>query len=273
MTKPPEAVSEDFKKKVKRNVAKNFDRSYRKYQAFEDRHRFFYSLALKLADSIELQPETAVLDVGCGSGISAKALNDRFACRVLGVDLSEKMVAAGQALCRDPDIRLVVGDGECLIDLAAGRQFDYVLYNASIFIFPDVDRTLQEAHTCLRPGGKIAFSFYPQLVGPEGEDLLRAAFTRLGEPLPRYKVMTGYDQACQALERFCGEVAQHQWVRPLDLGFLKDFFSIPAQSSSLFPGETYEIRLQKAAVLLDTLSDVGGQGRIVWRMAAGVKSS
>ncbi len=273
MTNKAETASVNFKKKVKHNVAENFNRSYRKYQVFEDKHRFFYTLALKLADSIDLRPETAVLDVGCGNGISARALNDRFACRVLGVDLSEKMVAAGQDLCDGADVRLVVGDGECLLEVAAGHPFDYVLYNASIFIFPDVDRTIQEAHACLRPGGKIAFSFYPELVGPEDEDLLREAFIRLGEPLPRYKVMTGYDQACRALALYCDEVARHEWVRPLDLGFLKDFFSIPAQSASLFPGLDYEARLQKATALLDTLSDVSEQGRIVWRMASGVKGA
>lgn len=271
MTKPSEAVSESFKKKVKRNVAENFDRSCRIYRTFEDRHRFFYNLALKLAESIGLQPETAVLDVGCGSGISARALNDHFACRVLGVDLSEKMVAAGQALCRNQDIRLVVGDGERLADLAAGQQFDYVLYNASIFIFPDVDRTFREAHACLRPGGKIAFSYYPELVGPGESDLLVEAFTRLGEPMPRFKVVTDYGRACRALEHYCGGITRHQWVRPLDLEFLKDFFSIPAQSSSLFPGLEYETRLKKVAALLATLSGESEQGRLVWRMAEGAK--
>jgi len=271
MTTPSAAVSENFKKKVKRSVADNFDRSYLKYQSFEERHRFFYTLALKLAESIDLQAETAVLDVGCGSGISARALHDRYTCRVLGVDLSEKMVAAGQDLCRDPDIQLVVGDGERLAGLTAGHLFDYVLYNASIFIFPDVDRTFQEAYACLRPGGKIAFSFYPELVGPQGEDLLPAAFSRIGETLPRYKVITGYDQACQALENRCGNITRHQWVRPLDLEFLNDFFSIPAQSSSLFPGLDYETRLEKVAALLATLAEEAGKGKIVWRMAESTK--
>ena len=272
MTKPSaEAVSESFKKKVKRNVAENFDQSYRKYQTFEDRHRFFYSLAVKLAESIDLQPGTAVLDVGCGNGISARALNDRFGCRVLGVDLSDKMVAAGRSLCPGPDISLVVGDGERLVELTAGQQFDYVLYNASIFIFPDVDQSFREASACLRPGGKIAFSFYPELVGPEGEDLMREAFSRLGEPMPRYKVITPYKRVCQVLARYCSVIGHYRWVRPLDLDFLKDFFAIPAQSSSLFPGKTYESRLPRTTALLDTLSDFSEQGRIVWRMAAGAK--
>jgi len=225
-----------------------------------------------MADRINLQPKTSVLDVGCGSGISAKALNDRFACRILGVDLSEKMVAAGQALCSSEDVCLRVGDGESLTDLVAGRVFDYVLYNASIFIFPDVDCTIREAFGCLRPGGKIAFSFYPELVGPGETDLMAEAFRRLGEPAPRFKVVTDYDRACLALERYCDEIFHHQWVRPLDFEFLNDFYSIPAQSASLFPGLDYAARQQKVAALFATLENVGEQGRIVWRMAEGVKA-
>jgi len=90
--------------------------------------------------------------------------------------------------------------------------------------------------------------------------------------MPRYKVITGYEQACPALARYCDVIDHHQWIRPLDLDFLKDFFAIPAQSSSLFPGETYEIRLPKTMALLDTLSDFSEQGKIVWRMASGVKA-
>jgi SAM-dependent methyltransferase len=271
MKKKIPTASADFKARVKRNVADNFDRSYHKYQAFEDRHRFFYSLALKLADCIRLQPESSVLDVGCGSGISAQALHERHACRVLGVDLSAKMVSQGLSRIRNPSIRLVVGDGERLIDQAAGRRFDYVLYNAAIFIMPDVDRTLQEAHACLRPGGKIAYSFYPELAGSADEDLLAVAFDRAGEPRPRFKVVTDYERAGQALETVCGNITHHRWERPLDLGFLKDFFSIPAQSASLFPGLAYEERLDKVDALLGTLAGEVAAGKIVWRMAEGTK--
>ena len=93
-----------------------------------------------------------MLDVGCGSGISALVLNKHFSCRVLGVDLSEKMVEAGRLLCDSPDICLKVGDGEKLADVAGDQVFDYVLYNASIFIFPDVEQTHKGGSRLSAPG-------------------------------------------------------------------------------------------------------------------------
>jgi ubiquinone/menaquinone biosynthesis C-methylase UbiE len=261
----------DFKDKVKRNVADNFDQSFQIYQTFEDNHRFFASLALKLAEAIALKEQSSVLDVGCGNGISAKALNERFGCRVLGVDLSAQMIAAGQVNCSSPDIRLIQGDGEQLSRIVDDQRFDYVLYNASIFIFPDVTATLAESFKCLRPGGKIAFSFYPQILGEKNEDLLTLAFERLGQPVPRFRVITDYDKASRALEERCGNISHHQWERPLDIGFLQDFFSIPAQSASLFPGRTYAERRGLAVQLFAGLEDKRDKGRIVWRMAEGIK--
>ncbi len=262
-----------FNEKVKINVKDNFDQSCQMYNAFEEKHHFFASLALKLAERINIKPDSIVLDVGCGNGISAQVLNKYFSCRVLGVDLSEKMIESGRLLCDSPDIRLLVGDGEKLADIAGDQIFDYVLYNASIFIFPDVEQTIREAAGCLRPGGKIAFSFYPSLEVASGEDLLAEAFKRLGEPIPRFRVITDYDKACRALSLYCVNVTNHRWVRPLDIEFLQDFFSIPAQSASLFPGRGYEARRELVCRLFPTLSDLSDKASIVWRMAEGTKAA
>jgi SAM-dependent methyltransferase len=264
--------STGFKDKVKRHVASNFDQSLLLYQAFEEKHHFFSALALKLAESVGVAERSAILDVGCGYGVSAKLLYERLGCRVVGVDLSPKMIAEGRSFCDRTGIHLFVGDGEKLSDVVGDRRFDFVLYNASIFIFPDVSQTIEEAYKCLRTGGKIAFSFYPQLIGEENEALFDVAFQRLGEPLPRFLVITDYSDACAALKKSCGNVCHHRWVRPLNIEFLQDFFSIPAQSASLFPGRTYEVRRDLVKRLFATLGDMTGNASVIWRMAEGIKA-
>lgn len=265
--------AESFNTKVKRNVARNFDQSIRLYREFEDKHGFFEALTLKMAAAIGIEERASVLDIGCGYGVSAQALHDRLGCRVLGVDLSPEMIAAGRSYCQGAGIELCVGDGENLSPVVEARRFDYALYNASIFIFPDVSRAIAESCRCLCDGGKIAFSFYPQLLGEDDADLFALAFERLGEPLPRFRVITGYAKACEALKSRCADICHHRWVRPLDIEILKDFFSIPAQSASLFPGRDYEARREMAMRLFDTLDDQTKTGRIVWRMAEGTKST
>ena len=98
----------DFNDKVKRNVAKNFDQSIGVYQAFEARHRFFSTYAIKLAESIGIKDGSSVLDVGCGYGLSANVLNARYGCSVLGIDLSPEMIAAERFLEKNERIRLMV---------------------------------------------------------------------------------------------------------------------------------------------------------------------
>ena len=263
----------DFKEKVKRNVADNFDQSIGMYQAFEKKYGFFASYALKLAESIGLQKGASVLDVGCGYGVSAEVLNARYGCQVLGVDLSPEMIAAGRYLEKNAAINLVVGDGENLAPVIGDRRFDYVLYNASIFIFPDLAKAIDEALDRLQSGGKIAFSYYPQLIGKDGADLFDVAFRRLGEPLPRFRVISDYPDACKALADRCGHIRHHRWTRSLDIGFMQDFFRIPAQSASLFPGRSYAERCARVERLFATLADRQGDGQVVWRMAEGTKTS
>ncbi len=265
-------ASEDFEKKLKRNVADNFNQSYHLYHTFEAKHRLFETLALALAAFIELPQGSDVLDVGCGNGISARALHDKYGCRVLGVDLSEKMVAAGKSLCRSDDIQLMVGDGERLRSIVGRRRFDCVVYNASIFIFPDAARSIREAAACLKPGGTIGFSYYPD-IQDAGGDLILRLFERIGHPPPKYRVITDYHQVCRAIERHCGPVKQHGWRLPLDAGFLIDFFSIPAQSASLFPGRDINARRELVRRLFADLQEVAEKGSIVWRLGYGRKKT
>ena len=263
----------DFNEKVKRNVAANFDQSIRIYQAFEEKYQFFTSYTMKLAESIALGYDTSVLDVGCGYGLSAGVLNTRYGCRVLGIDLSPQMIATGQSLEHNEGISLMVADGENLPRAVKSQQFDYVLFNASIFIFPDVNKAIDQAFNCLSDSGKIAFSFYPQLLGDDQSDLFAVAFERLGVPLPRFRVITDYPEACKSLEDRCGNIRHHRWKQPLNISFLQDFFSIPAQSASLFPGRSYKERSNLVKQLFTTLDDAQGNGQIVWRMAEGTKLS
>ncbi len=256
-------------RKIKKVVAGNFDKSFDRYRAFEEKYRFFADLTLRLAAAAEIKKGATILDIGCGNGASAEVLQNNFKGRVVGIDLSGQMIADGRKSIRNPDIRLEVGDAVNPQAVVGKQRFDAALYNASIFIIPDAKESLKAAATCLKPEGVLGFSFYPQILSAEGEDLFPTAYERCARKQPKTWVITSYEKALDGLHEVCGRVTESVWERPFNLDFLSDFFSIPAQSNSLFPRLDYSERRQLVPELFSTLAPEAPSAKIVWRLAVG----
>jgi SAM-dependent methyltransferase len=101
----------------------------------------------RIARHLDLkEPLADALDVGCGTGLSTRALT-RIARRVVGIDLSAEMIA--QAAQR-AGVAYLVGAAEALP--VPDASFD-LLTIASAFHWMDRDRALAEVRRVLRPGG------------------------------------------------------------------------------------------------------------------------
>ena len=119
------------------------------------------------------EPGAAVIDVGCGTGRTTKALADR-GFDVVGVDQSRSMIEAAREDYADIEFR--VDDATDLSD--PDGVFDYALfsYNGLDCIYPKAQRVqaLREIHRVLRSGGVFAFSshnwlyVFPALVSDFG---------------------------------------------------------------------------------------------------------
>ena len=258
-------------RKIKKVVSGNFDKSFDHYQEFEERHHFFADLALRLAETCELKKGAKILDIGCGNGASAEVLSRELECRVLGLDLSPKMIENGRQRIKDTRIRLKVGDAvnpQAVVG-EGEMDFDAALYNAAIFIIPDAAKSMLAASACLKPGGSLGFSFYPQILSENGVELFPIAFDRCALPRPKVQIITNYENALEGLRKCCKEVTEKAWKRPFSEDFLVDFFSITAQSVSLFPRLDYEERRELVPKLFAALKPEAEKALIVWRMAAG----
>lgn len=102
-----------------------------------------------------------VLDLGCGEGYCARQLRQRGAAEVVGIDLSERMIAGATAQeTREPlGIRYAQGDATDLRNHPDSR-FDRVV---AVFLFNylDVDQTrraMKEVRRVLAPGGRFVFA-------------------------------------------------------------------------------------------------------------------
>ena len=97
-----------------------------------------------------------VLDLGCGDGTTAIP-EAMLGANVLGVDIAENLVAAGNARARDlglSNIRFQVGDASQLSELA-DDSFDLVVSIFGAMFAPRPADVAREVVRVTRPGGRI----------------------------------------------------------------------------------------------------------------------
>ena len=101
---------------------------------------------------MDAKPGQLVLDVATGTGMVARALHERYACRVVGLDQSPDMLAAA----RDRD-----GVFAGIVRARAERlpfpdaSFDHVTFTYLLRYVDDPAATLRELARVLRPGGRL----------------------------------------------------------------------------------------------------------------------
>jgi len=97
-----------------------------------------------------------VVDLGCGLGHQARWLLERGARTVLGVDLSEKMIAECVRRNTSPACKFLRTSVE---DVAIARdQFDLVISSMTLHYVRDPAPLLVKIQRWLRPGGRLIFS-------------------------------------------------------------------------------------------------------------------
>jgi arsenite methyltransferase len=126
-----------------------------------------------------------VLNVGCGIGISSAYIAKKHGCRVMGVDISEKMIEwshkrAHQEQVEDK-VEFRVAD---ILDLPfEDDRFDSVLVESVIAFVEDKARAIRECVRVTRPGGYVGLneSFFTAVPTPEVSEIVRR---ELGVDIP-----------------------------------------------------------------------------------------
>jgi SAM-dependent methyltransferase len=149
--------------------------------------------APQVADAARVASEDRVLDVGCGTGVLARAAADRVAdeSQVTGLDLNEGMLAVARRL--RPRIDWRQGDATKLP--LPVESYDVVMSQFSLMYFPDRSAAIKEMVRVLRPGGRLAVAVW----GP-------------------YERATGYVILTEIAERRCGQAAADVLTAPFALG-------------------------------------------------------
>ena len=98
----------------------------------------------------------SVLDLGCGFGWFCRWARGQGAARILGIDVSEKMLTRARAEPHDEAIGYARADLE-QVELRPGA-YDLVFSSLTLHYLENLDRLLAEIHRALVPGGYLVFS-------------------------------------------------------------------------------------------------------------------
>jgi predicted TPR repeat methyltransferase len=146
----PLRASDEYVRKSFDELAESFDAHLKKLD---------YRAPQLLMDAVEREigipsGSLGVLDAGCGTGLCGSLLRP-FARRLIGVDLSEGMIAKARE--RDVYDELVVGELTAFLR-EKSQAYDLILSADTLVYFGDLGQIASAAAAALLPGGVIAFS-------------------------------------------------------------------------------------------------------------------
>lgn len=114
----------------------------------------------------------SILDLGCGFGGFARKARALGADSVLGIDVSENMLAEARNRTRDPHIEYRRASMEDL-DLPE-HHFDVVVSSLMLHYVKDYEAALRKIASFLRPGGRLVFSVeHPMFTALPQQDWVR----------------------------------------------------------------------------------------------------
>lgn len=186
-----------------------------------------------------------VLDLGCGYGWHCKYAADHGAAKVLGIDLSEKMLAEAVRRNRDEKIQY----RHCGIEAYEypGSAWDVVVSNLALHYIEDLEQVFRNVWRTLRPGGTFLFNIeHPVFTSGVRQDWIYGE-----DGTPRYWPVDDYYRPGRRRTRFlgCEVIKQHHTLTQILMGLLNCGFTLevveevrPSEEMLEMPGMKDELR-------------------------------
>ena len=115
------------------------------------------------AEFVDVSGVTDVLDAGTGTGLVLRALAPRLgaSARLVGVDLSPRMVEVAQAALPNGDFMAGNASNLAFDD----SSFDLITCATALHLMPDTNAVLSEWKRVLRPTGRIVIATFTSVRG------------------------------------------------------------------------------------------------------------
>jgi SAM-dependent methyltransferase len=178
-----------------------------------------------------------VLDLGCGYGWHCKFAAEQGAVRVLGLDLSRKMIQEAQKRSAGTQIEYrVCGMEEYEYPK---NRWDCVVSNLALHYIENLEAVFQNVYGTLKRDGVFLFNIeHPVFTAGVGQDWV---YTREGTP--QYWPVDDYFLPGERNTHFlgCDVVKQHHTLTQILMGLLRNGFALEAVEEAEPPEEMMEI--------------------------------
>lgn len=109
-------------------------------------------------------PPTSFADVGCGTGVLAEAVAERYpSATVVGYDAARAVVEENRERVRREGPESVAYEQATLPAFEPGRQFDVVTCFYTLCYVADVEAALQALYHAVAPGGHLVFTYHNRM--------------------------------------------------------------------------------------------------------------
>lgn len=161
----------------------------------------FQTWANPVANATGVTSGQRALDVGCGTGVAARALAARVGAsgKVSGLDVNEGMLAVARRMAPNVDWRQGAAENLPFED----SSFDAVVSQFALMFFEDKPTALAEMMRVLVPGGRMVVAVWDALENTPGYAAMVALLQRLFGDAPadalRAPYSLGWPEALEAL--------------------------------------------------------------------------
>ena len=178
-----------------------------------------------------------VLDLGCGYGWHCKFAEEQGATKILGIDLSKKMIEEAQKRNSGNQIEYRISGLE-EYDYPE-NEWDCVISNLALHYIEDIVEIFQKVYRTLKPGGIFLFNIeHPVFTAGVGQDWI---YTDDGKP--QYWAIDNYFITGERNTHFlgCDVVKQHHTLTQIIMGLLNNGFELKVVEEAEPPKEMMDI--------------------------------
>lgn len=179
----------------------------------------------------------SVLDLGCGYGWHCKFAEEQGGARILGIDLSERMIAEAKRRNSGAKITYRV----CGIEEYEYPEgiWDLVVSNLALHYIEDLEQVFQKVHRTLKPEGIFLFNIeHPVFTAGQGQDWIYENNGR-----PQYWPVDDYFMPGERRTNFlgCDVIKQHHTLTQIMMGLINSGFGLEAVEEAKPPEEMMDI--------------------------------